>query len=194
MKAEEDTREIPNTEPGHGQDDLPTPDLGAWSMDAVPLSRGERERKPVERTRPAETTSHRRVALAAIVCATGLLVALSVNVLSGGSALQTEKAQSGQAKRRPLADEPGSNGGRTERHIEQRQQQARPPSRQRLTPPTRRAHRAPSPTYEPAPQPTPAPEPAAPSPASVPAPAPSPMTKPPPASGPTVAKEFGFER
>lgn len=194
MKAEGDTRETPNTEPGHGQDDLPTPDLGAWGMDAVPLSSGGRERKPVERTRPAETKSHRRVALAAIVCATGLLIALGVNVLSGGSALQTKKAQSGQAKGRPLADESGSNGGRTERRIEQRQQQNRPESRQRSIPPARRAHSAPSPTYEPAPEPTPAPEPVAPSPAPAPAPTPSPTTKPPAASGPIVAKEFGFER
>ena len=194
MKAEEDTRDIPSAEPGHSQDDLPTSNLGPWGMDAVPLSREERERKPVEGPRPAETKSHRRVALAAIVCATGLLVALGVNVLSGGSPLQTEKAESGQAKGRPLADEPGSNGGRAERRIEQRQQQARPKSRQRSIPPTRRTHPAPSPTYAPAPEPTPAPEPVAPSPAPAPAPAPSPTTKPPAASGPIVAKEFGFER
>ena len=194
MKAEEDTRDIPSAEPGHSQVDLPTPDLGSWGMDAVPLSREEHERKPAESPRAAETKSHRRVALAVIVCATGLLVALGANVFSGGSALQTEKAESGQAKERPLVEEPGSNAGRAERRIEQRQQQARPKSHQRSIPPTRRTHPAPSPTYAPAPEPTPAPEPVAPSPAPAPAPAPSPTTKPPAASGPIVAKEFGFER
>ena len=194
MKAQEDTREIPSAEPGNSQDDPPILDRGTWGVDAVPLGREERERNLGESPRRAETKSRRRVALAAIVCATGLLVALGVNVFSGGPALQTEKAQSQQAKERPLADEPGSYGGRAERRIEQRQQQARPKSRQRSIPPTHRTHPAPSPSYEPAPESTPAPEPVAPSPAPAPAPAPLPTTKPPPASGPTVAEEFGFER
>jgi len=194
MKAEGDTREILVGEAEHSQDDSPTPDLGPWGMEAVPLGKDERVQEPAESPRHAETKPHRWVALAAIACGIGLLAALGANAISGNPGPQIERPQTAQTNRQPPANELGTNGARAARQAEQRQQQARSKSRQRSIRSTRRAHPAPSSAHAPTSEPAPAPEPVMPSPASVPAPGPSPTTKPPPASGPAVAKEFGFER
>ena len=194
MKAEEDTREISNAEPGHSQDDLPTPDLGSWGMDAVPLSREQHERKPAESPRHAETKPHHLVALAAIVCVVGLLAALGANAIGGKPGPRAERPHAAQTRQQPLVDAPEANGARAAHQVKERHGQARSKSGQRSIQSTRPTHPAPSPPYAPAPDPAPAPEPVAPSPAPAPVPGPSPTTKPQLASGPTVANEFGFER
>ena len=194
MKADEGTREISDTERRHSQGDLPTLDLGSWGMDAVPLSREEHARKPAESPRQAEPKPHHWVTLAAIACAVGLLTALGANTIGGKPGPRTQRPHAEQRRRQPLVDAPEANGARAAHRVEQRHQQARSKSGQRSVPLTRPTHPAPSPTYAPAPDPAPAPEPVAPSPPPATAPAPSPTTKPPAASGPIVAKEFGFER
>ena len=190
MKAEDDTQEILVSERRRSQDGSQMPDLGPWGKDAVPLGGAARKRRPAKSTRHAATKPHQRVAVAAITCVTGLLAAFGANILSGESAPQTEKPQVGQVKRQPAADKPAANGARAAR----RRRQARSKSRQRAIHSARPTHPAPSPTYAPAPKPVPTPEPVTPSPAPAPASGPTQTAKPPPASGPAVAKEFGFER
>jgi len=188
MKDEHDTRELPVGEAEAA------PDLGPWGTDAVPLGNNECGRKPTESPSHTGTRPHRRGALAAIVCVSGLLAALGVNTIGGKPGPQTERPQTTETRPQPSANEPGTNGASAARRIEQRQQQARSKLRQRSTHSTLRARPAPRPTYTIAPEPTPPPEPVTPRPPPAPAAEPTPTTTPPPASGPAVAKEFGFER
>lgn len=197
MNAEDETRKIPLDEPEEDGDAQPEPDLGPWGAEAVQLGERSRDRAPIGVSpRRAEARPRRWLGLAAVVCAASVFSALGALIFSVGST--TEEISSKRAlktNRQPPVAERMPSEARAAHRARQRQHQARgkaPHRRSTAQPPA--THPAPSPTYLPTPAPAPAPEPVAPSPAPAPAPEPSPTTKPPPASGPTVAKEFGFER
>jgi hypothetical protein len=198
VNVEDDTREIPFGGPEDGRAGQSLPDLGPWGTEAVPLGKDERDQEPIiSSTRRAEAKPHRWILLAAIACVTSLIVVLGVNILSGGSGPQTHGQEAAKTRRQPFAAELKINRTRAARRAEQRRRQVRRQalgSTRRSIPSPHPTHPAPSPTYAPAPEPAPPPEPVAPSRAPAPAPTATPTTKPPPASGPTVAKEFGFER
>lgn len=194
MNTEDDTQEFPLEGPGENRDDQAEPDLGPWGTEAVQLGVLSRDRMSTDSSahRP-QATPRRWIALAG-VCAVGLFTVIGSLMVSGGStSKEIDSKRTMKTDRQPPVVEGMSKGPRAAHRAKQRRRQVRrrasrrPPATQPHT-----THPAPSPTYAPIPQPDPAPEPVAPSPA--PAPALTPTTKPPDASGPTVAKEFGFER
>jgi hypothetical protein len=199
VNAEDDTQEIPLGEPGDGRAGELEPDLGPWGTEAVPLETDERDRKPIDTgSRRAETKPRRWIPCAATACAISLIAVLGVSILGGTSGPQTDGRAATKTRRQPPAAERKDHRARAARQAEQRQRrarrQARLRSRRRSDSSSHPRHPAPSPTYAPAPESAPAPEPVTPSPTPAPAPASTPATRPPPASGSTVAKEFGFER
>ena len=196
MKVEDDTGVIPVGEPEHSRDGPPPVDRGPWGTDAVPLGKDNDRRSSTENIRCAASKPRRWIVLAAITCTTGLIAALGVNLIGGESGVQTEKPQTAQTRRQPRADALSADEAETARRTARQRKRVRSGSRQRSVHLPHPMLRAPSPTYAPAPapQPAPTPEPVAPSPVPAPASTPAQTSKPPPASGPGVAKEFGFER
>lgn len=194
MNAEDGTQEIAFGAPKDAGGPRPDPDLGPWGTEAVPLGKGPRSpASPGGGTPPTSTKPHRWIAGVAIVCALSLIAVLGALVIDGESGHQAERTNAAQTRGQQPAAEWETNGDRT-RRAEQGRRRARVRSRRRSFPSPPTTHPTPSPTYAPDSEPAPALEPVVPSPAPAPALGPSPTTKPPPASGPTVAKEFGFER
>lgn len=197
MNAEDETREIPLDVPEEDGDAQPEPDLGPWGAEAVQLGEQSGDRAPIGASacRP-EATPRRWTTLAAVVCAASVFSALGALILGGGSTTEKSSSQkTPKTNRQPLIAERLPNGTRAAHRARQRRRPARrqAPHRHSTAQP-HATHPAPSPTYPPPPASAPAPEPVAPSPAPAPAPEPRPTTRPSPASGPTVAREFGFER
>ena len=190
MKAEEDTREISVGQPEHNRGDSPMPELRPWGIDAVPLGKGERGRGPTGRPHHTEIRLHRRVALAAIVCATCLLGTLGANTIGGKPESQAKRPHGAQTRTPPRVNRQKSSDARATRQSEQRGKQVRSTPHHRSLHSTHRTRPASGPANVPAPEPTPEPVP----PRPVPAPTPSRSPKPLPASGSTVEREFGFER
>jgi hypothetical protein len=200
VNVENDTQEVPIGESEDRRASQLEPDLGPWGPEAVPLGKDERDRRPTDdATRRAEAKARRWVPFAAMACAISLIAVLGANILSGDSGFQTDGQEATKTRRQPPGAERKDNRARAARQAEEQRQrrvrrQARRRSRRHSVSSSHPTPPAPSPTYAPVPEPAPAPEPVAPSPAPAPAPTATPTTKPPPASGPTVAKEFGFER
>jgi len=196
MNAEDDTREIPLVEPEVDGDAQPESDLGPWGAEAVQLGERSHDRAPIGDGAPrAEATPRRWLARAAVVCAASVFSVLGTLILSGGSTTNEISSQkTPKTNRQPPIAEQMPNGTRAAHRARPRRRQARRrASRRHSTARQHATHPGPSPTYLPPPAPAPAPEPVAPSPAPAPASEPTATTKPPPASGPVVAKEFGFE-
>lgn len=197
MKANDNTQEIPLSEPEEDGDTQPEPDLGPWGAEAVQLGERSRARVSIDSNAHGSEKSPRRwIALAAVVCAAGVFSVFGALILSGRSATKEISSQTvPKTKRQHPVAEQMPNETRAAHRTRQRRRQAqgqasrRRPAAEPQT--TRSTHSA---TYVPTPAPTPAPEPVAPSAPAAPALESPPTTKPPPASGPTVAKEFGFER
>lgn len=197
MNVEDDTQEIPLDEPEEDRAAQAESDLGPWGAEAVQLGERSRDRAPIGNAlRRPEAIPRRWIAFAAVVCVASVFSVIGALILSGSpSPNEVSSRKAPKANRQPPADERTSNGTRAAHQARQRRRQARRrATRHHSTVQPQAPHPAPSPTYAPTPQRDPAPEPVTPSPAPAPAPEPPPTTKPPPAAGPTVAKEFGFER
>jgi len=212
VSRDEETRELPVQAPDDGspEADEPSPDLGSWGTDAVPLGGvWKRERATSGgRARTPQPAARRWVALAAVACSFTLIAMLSASALKLDSPTTTSDQGTARAEKEPPAAQPNVQGaqagmrapGQTDHQQRTTEQRARIRTRRGSTAPPRTTPSAPSApapssTYTPDRESAPPPEPGAPSYAPAPAAsAPSPTAKPPAASGAAVAEEFGFER
>jgi len=192
MNPEDDTEvlSIGESTQERGEEES-TSNLDHWGTDAVPLGKDKRGRQSMEGSRHAKTIPHSWVALAAIICLTGGIISLGANLGKQSVTTRTDQPRASLPRDQAPAQERGTNA-LTTRRVARRQRPARLKSRPQPISSPHPKHSVPSPTYDPAREPTPQPVGPIPAPAS--APLRHPTTKPQPASGPTVAKEFGFER
>jgi len=193
---DEETQELPVAE----ADDVDPPaNLGPWGAEAVQLGvDAESTPRRANTSTDNPRLSRRRWAtastlgLAVLLLGTLIVTALPSDPDNDTTARPPNPANKRDVASTPRAARPNPATRRAEHNPTRNDFKTRKPHTRARTAPAPAPQ--PSPTYLPSPAPPPPSEPVTPSPAPAPTAEPMPTTKAPPASGPTVAKEFGFER
>jgi hypothetical protein len=188
VSINDDTWEITPEVPGNGRDGGKPPTLSPWSSAAVALEKGEHQELTDNGSPRAQARPPRWIASVAIAWTVALVAVLGAHLLNGAP-VRHNRQDAAQMTKPRTAKRKDSRGRRS--RVGQRRASLK--SHRRSNSALRLTRHATSPTFASALPPAPAPEPFTPTPPRPPAPAPSPPTRPPPASGATVAKEFGFE-